>query len=59
METKVRKKAIKPPVKKTVKVQTIRKIGLADRTSEVGEIVEISIEVAKKLQDVGAIKVVL
>ncbi|MCP4126921.1 MAG: hypothetical protein GY753_07655 [Gammaproteobacteria bacterium] len=42
-----------------IKVKTLRRIGLDDRTSEVGEVVMISKENAKILQKAGAIEVVI
>ena len=53
---------VKPKrTRKASKVEciTLRKIGLDDRTSEVGETVKLPREIARKLQDSGAIKVVI
>ncbi len=56
----VKKAAVKSKAKPAlVECITVRRIGLEDRTSEVGETVSLPREVAQKLQDSGAIKVKL
>ncbi len=56
----VKKAAVKSKAKPVlVECITVRRIGLEDRTSEVGETVNLPREVAQKLQDSGAIKVKL
>lgn len=45
--------------KDEVVIETLKRIGLEDRTSEVGEIVILKIEDAEKLQDAKAVKIKL
>lgn len=49
----------KPANQDEIEVITLRRIGLEDRTSVIGEVVKVSRDVARKLQDAGAIKVVI
>lgn len=53
------KRRVRKPKEDLVEVITTRRIGLPDRTSRIGEVVKLPREAARKLQDVGAIKVVI
>lgn len=45
--------------KDKIKVECLRRCGLEDRTSEIGEVVMMDKKTAKKLQEAGAIKIVI
>lgn len=61
--TETPKRRGRPPKAKVeeslIEVICVRRIGLKDRTAKVGEKVEIERDDARKLQDVGAIKVLI
>lgn len=59
--TETAKKAVKKKAGRPAHIECValKKIGLADRTANIGETVKLPREAAKKLQEAGAVKVML
>jgi len=53
------KKAVKKPDDELIEVTVCRRCGVGDRTAYIGEVVEIPRVLARKYQEVGAIKVAI